>query len=264
MIQHTPYFSYAFSGDALVDTGRMRTSNQDEVVLCPEEGFYAVLDGMGGLHGGGRTSAMIKQILPGAIQQAIAGLKKEDSPPYAAELLAGQVRMISDTIYNTANKGHRAGFGSTLSGVWLTGRHAIFVNLGDSRGYLLPRYKKKIRQITRDHNVAAILVEDGELTREQARNHPGSSQLTRFAGMTAPATPDVFIQEVHPGDRILLCSDGLHGMIDDTLLPHLMRSSRNPTHVCKRLINEANTRGGRDNISAVYLQISTNKYKRHG
>jgi serine/threonine protein phosphatase PrpC len=262
MTTHTPYFNFRFSAGSLVDIGKKRTSNQDEVVLCPGEGFYAVLDGMGGLSDGGKTSAMIKQILPGAIRLTLSGLKRDDSLQQAAERIAEQIRTISDTIYNTANKGHRIDFGSTLSGVWLAGRHAIFVNLGDSRGYLLPRYKKNIRQITHDHNVAAILVQDGELSREEARNHPTSSQLTRFAGMPAPAIPDVFIQEVRPGDRILLCSDGLYGMIDEALLAHLMRTSRKPVRVCRRLVDKANEEGGRDNISVIYLRIATANSKR--
>ena len=163
--------------------------------------------------------------------------------------------MISDTIYNAGNEGYRANYGATLSGVWLTGRHAIFVNLGDSRGYLLPRFKKKIRQITTDHNVAALMVEHGEITKEEARFHPASASLTRFAGMNIPATPDVFIREVRPGDRILLCSDGLHGMVDDARLPSILRSSGKPARVCRRLVEKANASGGRDNISVVYVKI---------
>jgi serine/threonine protein phosphatase PrpC len=164
--------------------------------------------------------------------------------------------MLSDAIYSIGNEGHSATYGATLSGVWLTGRHAIFVNLGDSRGYLLPKYKKKIRQITTDHNVAALMVQHGEITKEEARCHPSSATLTRFAGMNAPATPDVFIREIQPGDKILLCSDGLHGMIDDAFFPSILRSSRNPDRVCKRLIDKANANGGRDNISVVYIKIT--------
>jgi serine/threonine protein phosphatase PrpC len=256
MTRHTPYFNFLFVAGALTDAGMKRSSNEDETALCHEEGFYAVLDGMGGLADGAKTSAMIKQVLPYVVRQAVSGLTKDDSLQKAAGQIAGQIRQISDTIYNSANQGSYTGFGSTVSGLWLTGRHAIFVNLGDSRGYLLPRYKKSVRQITRDHNLAAALVENGELTREQARNHPSSSQLTRFAGMTAPALPEVFIEEVRPGDRILLCSDGLYGMVDDARLPRLLRSSQNPDRVCRNLVDAANAMGGRDNIAVIYLQIS--------
>jgi len=248
-------FDYSFSAESLVDIGCKRTSNQDEVIVCPETGFFAVSDGMGGLLHGGKTSQMIRQALPEMINLALSELPKDFSLEDAAKLLEEQVTKLSDKIYETGNKGHRFNFGATVSAVWLTGRHAIFVNLGDSRGYLLPRYKKKIRQITMDHNVAAILVQLGELSKEEARHHPASSSLTRFVGMETPATPDSFIMEVSPGDRILLCSDGLHGMMDDASLPSIMRSSRQPARVCERLIAEANANGGRDNISAVYIKI---------
>ena len=132
---------------------------------------------------------------------------------------------------------------------------AIFVNLGDSRGYLLSRYKKQPIQITEDQNIAGILVRQGELTREAAKNHPASSRLTAFVGMKPPAEPEAFTVEVSPGDRILLCSDGLYGMMEERELARLMRASRSPELVCRRLIDRANENGGRDNISAAYIRI---------
>jgi serine/threonine protein phosphatase PrpC len=247
---------YAHKAASLVDTGVRRASNQDEVLMCPDLNFYAVSDGMGGLTNGGKTSGMVKEALPLMIRQAVAKPKKNIPPAYAANLLKKQVRLLSDTIYNTANKGHRFNFGSTLSGVWLVGLHAIFVNIGDSRSYLLPRLKRIIEQVSEDHNVAALLVKTGELTKEEARNHPSSSQLTRFIGMTSPALPDVFIRKIAPGDRILLCSDGLYGMVDDAFFPRIMRSSRKLDSVCEQLIDAANKNGGCDNISAVYIKIT--------
>jgi serine/threonine protein phosphatase PrpC len=254
---HTPLFGYGFQVAAIIDIGRKRSSNQDEVITCPEHGFFAVSDGMGGLpnDGGGITSDMIKQVLPLMIRQIVPLFKKKPAPKYAAKLLEQQVRLLSDQIYDTGNNERLTLFGATLSGVWLVGRHALFVNLGDSRGYLLPRYGKSIRPITQDHNVAAILVELGKLTRQEALNHPSSSQLVQYAGMAPPAKPDVYIREVRPGDRLLLCSDGLYGMVDEAQLPRLMRSAHNPDRICRKLIEQANLNGGRDNISAVYLKI---------
>ena len=256
-VQHTSFFDYGFSAGALVDIGVERSSNQDEVIVCPEAGFYAVSDGMGGLLNGGETSQMIKQTLPNRMKAALKELSKDSSPEFAAELLKKQICVMSDTLYDTCNQGNWFNFGATLSGIWLIGRHAIFVNIGDSRGYLLPRYKKTIQQITNDHNVAALLVQQGEITKEEARFHPASSSLMRFVGMNKPAIPDVFIYEVHPGDRILLCSDGLYGMVSDSILPSIMRSTANPTRVCEQLVENANANGGKDNISVVYLKIKT-------
>ena len=253
----TEFFKYNFKYAASVDIGRKRTSNQDEVILCPEQGFFAVSDGMGGLLHGGDTSDIIRQVLPLMINNAVSTLKTNNSIEQAAELLKKQIQTLSDKIYNSNKSDKRTYFGATLSGVWLVDDYAVFVNIGDSRGYLLSGYKKHIRQITKDHNLAAMLVEMNEISKEEAINHPSSSQLTRFMGMPAPAQPEIFVEKIKPGDRLLLCSDGLYGMIGNAELSRLLRSSRhNSNAVCKSLVNIANDNGGRDNISVVYLKIS--------
>ena len=94
------------------------------------------------------------------------------------------------------------------------------------------------------------------MTKEQAKNDYRSSRLTAFVGMPEPATPETYIVDVKPGDRILLCSDGLYGMVDERKMARIMRSSGNPETVCGKLIDEANKNGGRDNISAAYIYIS--------
>jgi len=251
------FFDYDVSVASLVNTGLKRSSNQDEVICCPEAGFYAVSDGMGGLLYGGKTSQLIQQTLPKAINRALNEYLIHQSIAHAAQLLGQLVGQLSDLIYHSGNSDGHIHFGATLSGVWLTGRHAFFVNLGDSRGYLLQRYKRGINQVTIDHNVAALLVQQGEITREEVRGHPSSSILTRFMGMNAPASPDVFIREVQPGDRILLCSDGLHGMVEDTSFPEIMRSSKSLSRISEHLVNEANANGGRDNISVVLIKIKS-------
>ena len=256
MTNHTPFFDYGFSVGTLVNIGKKRSSNQDEVIACHESGFYAVSDGMGGLPKGGQTSAYIKKVLPERIEGALEQLSECPSADYAADLLTKQIVEINETVYKSENLGNWSEkAGATLSGVWLTGNHAIFVNLGDSRGYILPQHRKKIRQITNDHNMAALLVRTGNITKEEARFHWTSSMLTGFIGKTPPVLPDYYIREVHPGDQILLCSDGLSGMVSDTVLPSIMRSSANPDCVCERLVETANENGGRDNISVVYIQI---------
>lgn len=248
-------FKYDFRAAAWVDIGRRRSSNQDEIIECPKSGFFAVSDGMGGLQDGGETSAFIKKILPDMIRNAASDIKKEHSPKKIAAVLQEQVRTLSDSIYDTGNRDGHYRFGATVSGVWLMGRYAVFVNLGDSRGYILRRYRRNVWQVTTDHNVAALLVAKGELTREEAQSHPSRNRLNRFVGMQSPALPDVFVEEVKPGDRILLCSDGLHGMIDDRKFARILRSSGNMTSVCRKLIDTANENGGHDNISVVYIRI---------
>jgi serine/threonine protein phosphatase PrpC len=139
--------------------------------------------------------------------------------------------------------------------VWLVGEHAVFANLGDSRGYLLNFRKRRIRQVTTDHTVAQILVANGELSRKDARSHPSTSTVTRFVGMESPALPETFTVKIKHGDYILLCSDGLYNTVPDERLPTLLRSSKKIDNVVKRLVDEANLAGGRDNISAVLINF---------
>ena len=245
-------FTYGFSFAGQKDIGQSRNTNQDETILCPDIGVFAVSDGMGGLQQGAKASAYVRESIPAMMPFA---LKDAETPEEAGVAFAETVRMVSDGLFNTANTEAHIGFGATFCGVWLYRNKAIFANLGDSRGYLLPRYKKTIMQITEDHNIAAIMVKNGELSKDGATGHPASSRLTRFVGMNAPALPDYFICDIEPGDRILLCSDGLYGMVDNRKLVHILRSSKSPRTVCERLIGQANENGGNDNISAIYIRI---------
>lgn len=263
---------------SLVDIGKTRTSNQDEVIVCPELGFFAVSDGMGGLKDGGKTSYMIKEVLPGMIEQAkrqleeqlekqsnpasapqddesVMTLTDEEFLEAASKLLTNSVSVLSDSIYESGNEGHAIEYGATLCGVWLMQKHAIFVNIGDSRGYLLKRGAREITQITKDHNIAALLVESGDLTKEQAKHHHTSSRITRFMGMPHPAVADTFLIEIEPGDTLLFCSDGLHGMLEDEQLFAILSKEEDPQAACKALIDAANEAGGKDNISAVCVRI---------
>lgn len=245
-------FTYGFFFAGQKDIGRRRNTNQDEIILCPDIGVFAVSDGMGGLRQGAQAAAYVREAIPAMMPFA---LKDAETPEEAGAAFAETVRMVSDGLFNTANTEY-IGFGATFCGVWLYQDRAIFANLGDSRGYLLPKYKKKIVQVTEDHNIAAIMVKNGELSKAEAAEHPASSRLTRFVGMSAPARPDYFICDIEPGDRILLCSDGLYGMVDNRKLARIMRSSKSPRTVCERLVDGANQNGGNDNISAVYIRIA--------
>jgi len=240
---------------AQTDIGKRRERNQDQVICCPEYGFFAVCDGMGGLPGGGDTSRMIAAVLPKMIAESYEQLTDSCSHNAITETLKTTVAMISDQIFSTANT-ESILFGSTLCGVWVIQDTAHFINIGDSRAYYLPRYKHALRQVSEDHNIAAILVAGGELTKAEAVNHPTSSQLTHFLGMPAPAEPQAYTVKINRGDRILLCSDGLYGMIEEPQMKRMMRSSKSASRICERLIDAANTNGGKDNIAAVYIKIN--------
>lgn len=252
----TDYFNYEYRAAGLVDIGKRRQSSQDEIFLDPDAGLFGVSDGMGGLENGGAASAFVKKGLPVLLKDHQRKWKEAPvTPEQAGRQLEECVRAISDHLFKSGNTERYFRFGATVAGVMLYENKAIFACLGDSRGYVLRKFKRKPEQITEDMNLAGIMVKAGEMTKEEALNSPLSSRLTAFVGMEAPATPEVFITEVRPGDRILLCSDGLYGMVPERDIARILRSSRNPDRVCRRLIGKANENGGRDNISAVYIRI---------
>ena len=242
-------FAYSLRYAGITDQGLKRSSNQDELILAPELGLFGVSDGMGGVAFGDIAAKYVSQALP-----LMVGNMESAEGEALAEGLRRTVNTVSDALYNNQNT-HGTRCGATVAAVQLSGEEAYFLWLGDSRGYLLPKYKKTLRPMTKDMNLAGLLVELGEITWSEAKTSPLSSQLTAFVGMTSPAEAAVNAVKVRPGDRLLLCSDGLYSMLEDREIVRLLRSSRNPETVCRRLVDAANAAGGRDNISAVYIRI---------
>ena len=242
-------FAYTLRYAGITDQGLRRSSNQDELILAPEQALFGVSDGMGGVAFGDIAAKYVSQALP----LVVGNMESADGEDLAEELRRA-VNTVSDALYNNQNT-HGTRCGATVAAVQLSGEEAYFLWLGDSRGYLLPKYKKTLRPMTKDMNLAGLLVEAGELTRSEAKTSLLSSQLTAFVGMTSPAEAAVNAVRVRPGDRLLLCSDGLYSMLEDREIVRILRSSRSPEKVCRRLVEAANAAGGRDNISAVYIRI---------
>lgn len=249
MIMQPIYFNAPVRYAGLNDTGKTRSENQDRLLLCPEAGLFGVSDGMGGLPRGTLAADYTVQALPLLLESVQPSTVAE-----AEETLKAAVSSISDKLFEKTNK-QRFMTGATVCAVWLVQNSAVCVNLGDSRAYLLRKWHRRLIPLTEDMNLAGILVQMGEMTKEEAASSPAASQLSAFSGMTAPATPEVTVQSLDPGDRLLLCSDGLYGLVPEKEMVRILRSSRNPDIVCRRLISRANEYGGRDNISAVYLRV---------
>jgi serine/threonine protein phosphatase PrpC len=200
--------TFTYHAEGSLDTGKQRQTNQDEIILLDEVLFYAVSDGMGGLIHGGETSALVKSLLPPAIEAAKKALGESTDPQIAGEALLTQVKLLAEEVYRQGVEYGPDRFGATLCGVWLIDEWAVFVNLGDSRGYVWDG--NELKQVTKDHSIAAHLVERGELTAEEARTHPSRTRLLRFVGMKPPIHPDIVTEKVMSENKILLCSDGLH------------------------------------------------------
>lgn len=252
----TEYFDYGFTAAVLADIGLQRPSNQDEVIALPELGFFAVSDGMGGLSGGGIASAFVKRSLPEMIESCAKDWNElHRGAQQVGEQLQDSIGIISDLLHEQGNTERPYRYGATIAGVLLYGGSALFVWLGDSRGYILRKGRMELEQITEDMNVAGRMVRAGEITKEEALTRPESCRLTAFIGMEPPAQTALSITPIGRGDRILLCSDGLYGMVPEPEIARLMRVGSDPEKVCRALIDRANEKGGEDNISAAYLHI---------
>ena len=135
----------------------------------------------------------------------------------------------------------------------ITGKHAVVLNIGDSRAYIINQ--NGIRQITVDHSLVQLMVDRGELTREQARNYPGKNYITRAVGTEAGVVSDVFRLDLQRDDSLLLCTDGLSNIIDDQEFLFEVVHGVNKERCCERLLDIAKNRGAPDNVTSVLVQL---------
>ncbi len=226
------------------NTGRKRRRNEDSWVS--DAPLFAVADGMGGAQAGEVASSL-----------AAATLREAGGASTRGE--AGVVALIE-----SANRRvhQRAVTDATASGMGTTMTLALFApdgtiaigHVGDSRGYLLR--DGRLQQLTQDHSLVAELVRRGELSPAEAEAHPQRSVITRALGTDPDVDVDAFSVQAQPGDVYLLCSDGLTTMVDDTSIAAIVeRNSHDLSAAGRALIDEANHRGGEDNITAVLFEV---------
>jgi serine/threonine protein phosphatase PrpC len=233
------------SSFAGTDVGQVRSGNEDSY-LCGRS-VFAVADGLGGHQGGEVASA--------AAVEPLAALDDRgfDEPGEAASALAGAIREANTAILERAAADPGLwGMGTTVTAAAVAGdRYLQLVHVGDSRAYLLR--DGTLDQLTTDHTVVGELVRRGRLTAEQAAVHPERSILTRAVGLDPRVlvdTPDPL--ELHLGDQVLLCSDGLTEAVSDSRIAELLGAGGD---ACLALIDAANTAGGPDNITVVLVRV---------
>jgi protein phosphatase len=232
-----PYATVA----GLSDPGLTRTQNEDALLIEPP--LYAVADGMGG-HRAGEIAS----------RDALASLL--DSAPRQADAnaLARAVRTANRAVITSAAKSRtRTGMGTTLTAAMVDGTRVIVAHVGDSRAYLL--HDGELTRITDDHSMVADLVRRGAITEEDARFHPQRSVITRALGSDPEMVADVFEIEASVGDRLLLATDGLTGMLQDDYIAELLLQERDPEAAAAKLVEAANRAGGYDNITVVIVEI---------
>ena len=234
-----------FRVGSATDVGRVRSNNQDSF-LVREGDLFAVADGMGGHQGGEVASALALQILGQA----------HDEP--STSTLVRAVRSANQAVFDKAGADpDLKGMGTTLTALadvdTREGRRLGIVNVGDSRLYRLRN--DRIEQLTEDHSLVASLVRQGRITAEEAESHPQRNILTRALGIDEAVAVDSWEVEPVAGDRFLICSDGLFNEVDENRIVATLRRFEDPGDAARELVRLANDGGGRDNITAVVVDV---------
>jgi protein phosphatase len=228
---------------ARTDTGRQRHTNED--AYFARAPAYAVADGMGGAQAG-EVAARI------ATESFEDGLGDSGSPGRRLSQVANDANR---RIFELARADEsRSGMGTTLTAALLDGDEVTIVHVGDSRAYLLRG--GELRQLTRDHSLVEELRRQGQLTTEEAEEHPQRSIITRALGPEEDVDLDLQTHQAKTGDVFLLCSDGLTSMVRDDRLHEILSASASLREAVDALVNEANARGGRDNVTAVLFRLA--------
>jgi protein phosphatase len=227
---------------AATDVGRVREGNEDAYLVDDATGLVAVADGMGGHRAGEVASATALEALRAAVS---GGRPLREAMEAANEAVFG--KSLTDT-------GLR-GMGTTLTAATVVSGGTVLVgHVGDSRAYLL--HDGELQQVTVDHSLVEELVREGRLTADEAAVHPQRSIITRALGVDASVEVDVYSLELEAGDRLLLCSDGLTGMVQAETIAGILRREDDLTRAAAQLVDAANAAGGEDNITAVILAVT--------
>lgn len=235
----------------ITDTGKVRSHNEDSVTIvknASSEHLMIVADGMGGHRAGEVASSMVVTQIGSRFQKlSTIGTKKD-----AINWLRDNVKEINASIIKYSNEHPEAqGLGTTCVMALLTKDYLLFVNIGDSSGFVIKN--GKLKKITKDHTLVNFLVETGDLTQEEAKNHPKKNVLMRALGASDQCEIDIFDVETDI-DAIMLCSDGLTNMLSfETIEKVLNEPDISVQDKLVKLIRKSNIRGGLDNISIALL-----------
>lgn len=230
---------------AATDTGQVRTNNEDNLLVS--ERLFAVADGMGG-HSAGEVAS---QVAIDALRVAFNGDPTIDG-------LVDAVRRANDAVLAKADDDPElSGMGTTLTAVALVpaseGEELVVVNVGDSRTYLLRQ--GELNQLTEDDSLVGQLVRDGRIDRSEARRHPQRNIVTKALGLEGRLEVDPLQLIPVQGERLLLCSDGLSDEVDEDEIASILRQNADPQKAARTLVEIANERGGRDNVTVVVIDV---------
>jgi len=241
----------------LTDLGKRRQVNEDAFLCDDELGLWIVADGMGG-HAAGEVASqeavdtvygMVKR---GTMSMDLEGDKSEDKARAAVRLVEGAVQAATYMVFAMSElDANKAGMGTTISAMMRFGDCAVMGQVGDSRIYRIRG--GEVAQLTEDHTLIAWQLKQGLITAEEAKHSRHKNVITRAVGNRDYVQVDTLVVDLEVGDQFLLCSDGLHGYLRLQEIPDIARLGGDAA--AKAFIDLANGRGGRDNITAVLVEV---------
>jgi PPM family protein phosphatase len=242
------------------DVGRRRKVNEDSFLVSPETSLYAVCDGMGGHNAGEVASRMAIETISAFITRS--AVEKEITWPWGldanlsfdANRLKTAIRLANARVFQAAdNREELTGMGTTVVTALVSGETMTVGSAGDSRCYVVRQ--GELKQLTRDDSWVSAALGEGILNSDDVERHPLRNVITKAVGARDAIDLDVLEHDLKPGDVVMLCSDGLHGMVNDHEIARILQESTSSLEeTSARLVEAANDAGGRDNVTVVLLR----------
>ena len=239
---------------SLTDIGNTREMNQDYLYSSEESvgklpNLFLVADGMGGHKAGEFASRYVVE----HIVRSIKGSKEEEAVRILSESIETANRKLKE--YADAHQQMR-GMGTTIVAAVIQGRTLLVANVGDSRLYIVG---DEITQVTQDHSLVQEMVRLGQMDPQSAKNHPDKNIITRAVGVSEKVKIDIFERQLRAGEYIILCSDGLTNMVEDSVILQILHGAGSLSDKAERRIELANKNGGKDNITVIIIEPNSDE-----
>lgn len=238
---------------ALTDIGCVRSKNQDSFFLSNECDFplFIMADGMGGHNGGEIASSDAIRIIKGFF---LENKEKLTNKKNIRNIIAESIQKANINIYKKSLEiPEYNGMGTTISLCYIFKNHIFIGHVGDSRIYKIEN--NNILQITEDHSLVNELIKKGEITKEEAKNHPQKNMITRAVGTSFDIEVDILEIKYKKDDKVLLCTDGLFNMVYEDQILEIIRDNTSIKESGEKLVQRAKENGGLDNISIIIIQF---------
>jgi PPM family protein phosphatase len=247
---------------ARTNTGKVRDNNEDNIHLWTSDqtALAIVADGMGGAAAGEEASRIAVEMIQEGLIDATTGGKAEllveEDDDSLTDRMKLAIRSANMSIVQKADRHPEfKGMGTTVTMALVRNTHAVIGHVGDSRAYLIDGQDGHIIQVTSDHSFVQALVSAGHISEEEAEDHPMKNVLYRALGQARDVEVDIYYERLHPNDRLVLCSDGLTLHVRPEEIAQVVLAADNPEEASQKLIELANVRGGRDNVSVIVIKV---------